>query len=72
VWTIVVVTVSPGLLVLVVGHSDRGDDVAYMVAGQLVLSAVGSLKGLQPRTRHTGNAKQEHQQPDASTQPWYV
>jgi hypothetical protein len=64
--TIVVVTVSPGLLVLGVGHSDRGGDVAFVVAGWLVLSAVGSLKGLQARARHASDAKQEHQQPDAS------
>jgi hypothetical protein len=64
--TSVVVTVSPGLLVLGVGHSDRGGDVAFTVVGRLVLSAVESLKGLQPRARHASDAKQEHQQTDAS------
>ena len=70
--TSVVVMVIPGLLVLGAGHSDRGGDLAFVVAGQLVLSAVGSLKGLQAGARHASEAKQEHQQPDASTQPWHV
>ena len=65
--TTVVLTMSPGLLVLGIHHRDQRRDVAFVLAGPLVLRAVGTLEGLQAQAWHANDAKHEHQQPEGST-----
>ena len=58
----VVVALSPCLRIVAMGHGGLGGDLAFVLGGHVVSSAVGSLHGLQAHARHTGDAQHEHHQ----------
>jgi hypothetical protein len=58
----VVVALSPCRRVVAMRQGGLGGDVALVLGGHLVLSAVGPLHSLQAHARHAGDTQYEHYQ----------
>jgi hypothetical protein len=70
--TLVGMAGSPGLLDLVMGYSGRGGAPRFVMAAQLILTAVGSLEVSHADARDARDPEQQHQQLYRSAHPSHL